>query len=80
MTPNNSGAAIELPLTGSEELGSPYARSVSSWTLAPAGTKTYTALTAWLPRGDGPHGQAGDLDRAVGHAGPEDERELTLKG
>jgi len=46
VTLKNSGSALELPLTGTN-VGSAYAGSVSGWTLAPAGTSTYTALTAW---------------------------------
>ncbi len=45
-TVNNKGAAVELPLTGTN-IGSAYAGSQSGWTLAPAGTSTYTALSAW---------------------------------
>ena len=47
VTLNNSGSALELPLTGMTTVGSDYAGSHSGWTLAPAGTSTYTALTAW---------------------------------
>ena len=47
VTLNNSGSALELPLTGITTVGSDYAGSHSGWTLAPAGTKTYTAITAW---------------------------------
>jgi hypothetical protein len=46
VTISNGGAAIELPLTGTE-VGSPYAGSHSGWVLAPAGTSTHTALVAW---------------------------------
>ena len=46
VTVNNSGSAVELPLTGTN-VGSAYAGSVSGWTLAPAGASTYTALAAW---------------------------------
>jgi hypothetical protein len=46
VTLNNNGSALELPLTGTN-IGSAYAGSVSGWTLAPAGTSTYTALSAW---------------------------------
>ena len=43
---NGTGAALYLPLTGTS-VGSPYAGGQSGWTLAPAGTSTYTALAAW---------------------------------
>jgi hypothetical protein len=43
---NGTGAALYLPLTGTN-VGSPYAGGQSGWTLAPAGTSTYTALSAW---------------------------------
>ncbi len=46
VTVNNSGSAIEIPLTGTT-VGSPYAGSQSGWVLAPAGTSKYTALAAW---------------------------------
>ena len=46
VTVSNGGAAVELPLTGTN-VGSAYAGSVSGWTLAPTGTSTYTALAAW---------------------------------
>jgi hypothetical protein len=47
VTLNNSGSALELPLTGMTTVGSDYAGSHSGWTLAPAGKSTYTAQTAW---------------------------------
>lgn len=43
---NGTGAALYLPLTGTN-VGSAYAGGQSGWTLAPAGTNTYTALAAW---------------------------------
>ena len=43
---NGTGGQLEIPLTGTT-VGSPYAGSQSGWVLAPAGTSTYTALTAW---------------------------------
>ena len=46
MTVNNSGAATEIPLTGTN-IGTPYAGTQSGWTNAPTGTSTYTALAAW---------------------------------
>jgi hypothetical protein len=46
VTVNNSGTALELPLTGTT-IGTPYAGSQSGWTLAPAGTSSYTALAPW---------------------------------
>ncbi|HEY1713481.1 MAG TPA: hypothetical protein VGG07_11300 [Solirubrobacteraceae bacterium] len=47
VTLNNTGSALELPLTGMTTVGSDYAGSHSGWTLAPAGKSTYTAQTAW---------------------------------
>ena len=49
VTVNNTGPAIELPLTGTN-VGSPYAGTQSGWTDAPTGTSTYTALAAWPAR------------------------------
>ena len=46
VTVNNSGPALEVPLTGTN-IGSPYAGTQSGWTDAPTGTSTYTALAAW---------------------------------
>ena len=46
VTVNNSGAATEIPLTGTN-IGTPYAGTQSGWTNAPTGTSTYTALAAW---------------------------------
>ena len=43
---NGTGAALYVPLTGTN-VGSPYAGGQSGWTLAPAGTSSYTALAAW---------------------------------
>ena len=43
---NGTGAALYVPLSGTN-VGSPYAGGQSGWTLAPAGTSTYTALAAW---------------------------------
>ena len=43
---NGTGAALYAPLTGTN-VGSPYAGGQSGWTLAPAGTSSYTALAAW---------------------------------
>lgn len=43
---NGTGGSLEIPLTGTT-VGSAYAGSQSGWTLAPAGTSTYTALAAW---------------------------------
>ena len=43
---NQTGAARLIPLTGTT-VGSPYAGGQSGWTIAPAGTSTYTALAAW---------------------------------
>ena len=43
---NGTGAPLYVPLTGTT-VGSPYAGGQSGWTLAPAGTSTYTALAAW---------------------------------
>jgi len=51
---NSSGGAIEIPLTGIENVGSPYAGSQSGWTSAPAGSTTYTALAAWPAEPAGP--------------------------
>ena len=47
VTIKNSGAAIQLPLTGMTDVGTPYAGTVSGWTNAPSGTSTHTALAAW---------------------------------
>jgi hypothetical protein len=47
VTVDNGGAAIEVPLTGIENVGSAYAGTQSGWTEAPLGTSTYTALAAW---------------------------------
>ena len=46
VTVNNSGAAIEVPLTGTN-VGSPYAGTQSGWTDAPTGASTYMAAAAW---------------------------------
>jgi hypothetical protein len=46
VTVNNGGAAVELPLTGTN-IGSAYGGSTSGWTLAASGASTYTALAAW---------------------------------
>jgi hypothetical protein len=46
VTVNNNGAAIEIPLTGTN-VGTSYGGTVSGWTLAPGGASTYTALAAW---------------------------------
>ncbi len=46
VTVNNTGAATEIPLTGTT-IGTPYAGTQSGWTSAPNGTSTYTALAAW---------------------------------
>jgi hypothetical protein len=43
---NQTGAPLSIPLTGTT-VGSPYAGGQSGWTIAPAGTSTYTALAAW---------------------------------
>jgi hypothetical protein len=66
---NGTGAAFETPLTGVENVGSPYAGSQSGWTDAPAGASTYTAFAAWpaeptnpvvveIPNGSAPEGQS----------------------
>jgi hypothetical protein len=47
VTITNSGAALELPLTGMTDVGTGYAGTVSGWANAPAGTSTHTAITAW---------------------------------
>ncbi|HYB27696.1 MAG TPA: hypothetical protein VEF89_13835 [Solirubrobacteraceae bacterium] len=44
---SNNGAGIEIPLTGVENVGSPYAGTQSGWTEASTGTSTYTALATW---------------------------------
>jgi hypothetical protein len=44
---NNSGAALELPLTGVSGVGSLYGGTQSGWVSAPTGSSTYTALAAW---------------------------------
>jgi len=46
VTVNNSGAALEVPLTGTN-VGSAYAGTQSGWTDAPTGSSTYTAAAAW---------------------------------
>jgi hypothetical protein len=46
VTVDNTGAATEMPLTGTT-VGSPCAASQSGWTVAPPGTSTYTALASW---------------------------------
>ncbi|MBV8989139.1 MAG: hypothetical protein JO372_11340 [Solirubrobacterales bacterium] len=46
VTVNNSGPAIEIPLTGTT-VGSAYGGMQSGWTLAPTGVSSYTALSAW---------------------------------
>jgi len=53
VTVNNSGAAIEVPLTGTN-VGSAYAGTQSGWTDAPTGTSTYTAAAAWPAEPTGP--------------------------
>lgn len=47
VTVDNSGPAIAAPLTGVQNVGSPYAGTQSGWTSAPTGSSTYTALAAW---------------------------------
>jgi hypothetical protein len=47
VTINNTGAAVQLPLTGMSDVGTAYAGTVSGWTNAPSGTSTHTAITAW---------------------------------
>jgi hypothetical protein len=84
VTVNNKGAAIELPLTGTN-IGSAYAGSQSGWTLAPAGTSTYTALSAWpapptapvivtVPRGPAPRTAGGQPGPAPKPATPSSKR------
>jgi len=46
VTVNNSGPAIEVPLTGTN-VGSRYAGTQSGWTDAPTGQSTYTAAATW---------------------------------
>ncbi|HUA44484.1 MAG TPA: hypothetical protein VMA77_04610 [Solirubrobacteraceae bacterium] len=53
VTVNNSGPALETPLTGTN-VGTPYAGTQSGWTLAPSGTSTYSALAAWPAAPTGP--------------------------
>lgn len=50
---NQTGGALAVPLTGTT-IGSPYAGGQSGWTIAPAGTSTYTALAAWPSPPTGP--------------------------
>jgi hypothetical protein len=47
VTVNNSAAAIDIPLTGINGVGSLYGGIQSGWVSTPAGSKTYTALAAW---------------------------------
>ena len=47
VTVNNTGAAIDIPLTGVTTAGSAYAGGQSGWVSAPPGTSTYTAIAAW---------------------------------
>jgi hypothetical protein len=44
---NGTGAAFAIPLTGVENVGSPYEGSQSGWVAAPAGTSTYIAFNTW---------------------------------
>jgi len=53
VTVNNSGAALEVPLTGTN-VGSAYAGTQSGWTDAPTGSSTYTAAAAWPAEPTGP--------------------------
>jgi hypothetical protein len=54
VTVTNSGAALQVPLTGIQGVGSSYAGSQSGWATANAGTTTFTALTAWPAEPSGP--------------------------
>ena len=47
VTVTNSGAAIDIPLTGITTVGSDYAGSHSGWVNVPTGPSTYTAITPW---------------------------------
>jgi hypothetical protein len=47
VTVNNAGAAMQIPLTGMTDVGTPYAGTVSGWTNAPSGLSTHTASTPW---------------------------------
>ncbi len=47
VTINNSGSAIQMPLTGIQGVGDMYGGNQSGWTNAKAGTSTFTALAAW---------------------------------
>jgi hypothetical protein len=47
VTITNTGAALQLPLTGMTDVGTGYAGTVSGWANAPAGTSTHTAITPW---------------------------------
>jgi hypothetical protein len=53
VTVNNTGAALEVPLTGTN-VGSAYAGTQSGWTDAPTGSSAYTALAAWPAPPAGP--------------------------
>jgi len=53
VTVNNSGSALEVPLTGTN-VGSAYAGTQSGWTDAPTGTSTYTAAAHWPAQPTGP--------------------------
>jgi hypothetical protein len=68
VTVTNSGAATDIPLTGTT-VGSAYAGTQSGWVSAPTGTSTYTALAAWpappstavivqVPTGPAPNGSS----------------------
>ncbi len=47
VTVQNSGSAVNAPLTGVSGVGSSYGGTQSGWTSAPAATSTYTATTSW---------------------------------
>ncbi len=47
VTLQNSGSAVNAPLTGVTGVGSVYGGIQSGWTSAPAATSTYTAATTW---------------------------------
>ena len=47
VTVQNSGSAVNAPLTGVSGVGSSYGGTQSGWASAPAATSTYTAATSW---------------------------------